>query len=118
MQKWEVFGKREYEEDMLGQVGGGGPRYAACPPENRRGRHADLGYCASAPKVGVWDRDREGFIISKGDRKNNIYFKMDAKTFTFPVLVRYICWSLSSTDASICHDSLLATNSPLLWINL
>lgn len=48
---------------------------------------------------------RRGFVIGTGrglhyqlrGQKNNIYFKMNAKTFTFPVLARNICWSLSST---------------------
>ena len=56
-------------------------------------------------------------LSAKGTEKQH-YFIMNAKTFTFPVLARNICWSLSSTDVSICHDNLLATNSSLLWINL
>lgn len=112
MQKWD-FGKREYEEGMLGRVRKGGVGGYGTPLVLQKPGEEDVAILVTAQVLqrragmvwggrGVMIRTGRGSLSVKGSGNKNIYFKMAAKTFTFPVFARNFCWSLSSTDATAC----------------
>lgn len=60
--KREDFGKRECEEGYTRtRERGWGQDTLHVFQKKRRGRHDKLGYCSSAPKAGVCDRDMSGW---------------------------------------------------------
>lgn len=68
MQKWEVFGKREYKEGILGQVGVGWGTPLILQKTGEEG----MTILVTAQVLQRFViADKEGFIISKGDRKTS-----------------------------------------------
>lgn len=68
MQKWEVFGKREYKEGLPGQVGVGWGTPLILQKTGEEG----MTILVTAQVLQRFViADKEGFIISKGDRKTS-----------------------------------------------